>query len=239
MIRNFLDFKPFVDEIMGKCGVIRTNTLINCLTNYFENVDPDDADSIIRSLQEYSSLLVSEDGWTITKGCYQRITADTALRNIQYSQDYRLPDNAINLMDKRDIAIVECMPIVADMMPFSKDFVISGYPWTVQFIVETNSDDEEEQEERTPSRLYQVVRVDSGNEIPLALLINTISIFEDKLYKEHIRRIAVISDERQALTIPFLGFSAICVFDETEPHGFRVVQTRTGDDAWADYQTLK
>lgn len=239
MINNTEDYQQFVESIINKCGVLRTNTLINCLMKYYANIENrSDALYILRTLQEYTDLMLTDDGYAVTKGCYLRLADDPALMNMRYVDMEKLPADIIHINDSYDEDLLECMTIVADMMPDSRYFIVTGYPWMIQFIVNARGNPDEEG--YRPSRLFQICKIENANEIPFSVLLNSLPEFSDAEYKEHIRRIAIIDNANQSYLVPKLGFTAICTYDpdniETE---YMIVETRSQDVAWEDYQRIK
>lgn len=244
MINNTEDYQQFVESIINKCGVLRTNTLINCLMKYYANIESrSDALYILRALQDFTDLMLTDDGYAITKGCYLRLVDDPALMNIRFGKVEnlamerleKLPADIIHINDSYDEDLLECMTIVADMMPDSRYFMVTGYPWMIQFIVNARGNPDEKG--YRPSRLFQICKIENANEIPFSILLNSLPEFSDAEYKEHVRRVAIIDNANQSYLVPKLGFTAICTYDpdniETE---YKIVETRSQDIAWQDYQ---
>lgn len=239
MINNTEDYQKFIEYIINRCGVLRTNTLINCLMKYYANIESRaDALYILRVLQDFTDMMLTDDGYAITKGCYLHLVDDPALLNMRYVDMEKLPADIIHINDPYDKNLLECMTIVADMMPDSRYFIVTGYPWMIQFIVNVKGNPNEEG--YRPSRLFQICRIENANEIPFSVLLNSLPEFSDAEYKEHIRRIAIIDNANQSYLIPKLGFTAICTYDpdniETE---YKIVETRSQDVAWEDYQRIR
>ncbi len=227
MIVSTEKYQAFVESIMYKCGVLRTTTMINCLMNYFDTITSiNDAIYVLQVIQDFSEVMLSDDGYIITKGTYLRIVDDPYMMNIRYGQQInKIPAGIVHLSQASDISMIECMPIIADLMPDSLNFIVTEFPWKLQFILD--------------SRLYQVCRISTIEEIPFSVLINSLPEFSDADYKNHIRRIAIIDDPSQAYLIPRIGFHAICVYDPTNiQKEYQIIQKR-GDDAWDDYQRIK
>lgn len=229
MITNTEKYQSFVETIMYKCGVLRISTLINCLMNTYDTIQSiNDAIYLLQVIQDYSEVMLSDDGYIITKGCYLRIVDDPYFLNIRYGQQInKVPSNIIHITQASDKAMIECMPIVADMMPDSFDFIVSEFPWKLQFI------------SHETRRLYQVCRISNIEEIPFSILLNSLSELSDADYKNHIRRIAIVDDATRAYLIPKIGFHAICIY---APNDFRkeykIVQKRN-ENVWDDYKRIK
>ncbi len=227
MIINTEIYQSFVESIMNRCGVLRTSTMINCLMNQYDTITSiNDAIYVLQVIQDFSEVMLSDDGYIITKGCYLRIVDDPYLLNIRYGQQInKVPSNIIRIAYPSDLAMIESMPIIADMMPDSFDFVVSGFPWKLQFI--------------SNSILYQICRISTSEEIPFGILLNSLPEFSDADYKNHIRRIAIIDKPSHAYLIPKIGFSAICIYDSNDIRKeYKIIQKRD-ENAWEDYKRIK
>lgn len=229
MIINTEEYQSFVESIMYKCGVLRTSTMINCLMNTYETIQSiNDAIYVLQVIQDFSEVMLSDDGYIITKGCYLRIVDDPYFLNIRYGQQInKVPSGIIHITQASDKAMIECMPIIADMMPESLDFLVTEFPWKLQFI------------SRETKRLYQVCRISNIEEIPISILLNSLPELSDADYKNHIRRIAIIDDKSHAYLIPKIGFSVICTYAPNNiQKEFEIVQKRE-KNAWDDYNRIK
>ena len=73
------DIEPYLDfeqRILYRTGVLRRASMRISLCRTFEEMSGHYADMMIEALQYHGGVLISEDGWLITKGCYKRITGD-------------------------------------------------------------------------------------------------------------------------------------------------------------------
>ena len=227
MIINTEKYQSFVESIMYKCGVLRATTMINCLKNQYETIQSiNDAIYVLQVIQDFSEIMLSDDGYIITKGCYLRIVDDPYFLNIRYGQQInKIPAGIIHITNSSDIEIIECMPIVADMLPDSFNFIVTGFPWKLQFI--------------SNSKLYQICHVSTVEEIPFSILLNSLPEISNADYKNHIRRIAIIDDPSHAYLIPKIGFTAICIYDPNNiQKEYSIIQKRD-KDAWKDYKRMK
>jgi hypothetical protein len=198
-----------------------------------------DALDIITEAQNHGILLITENGYVMTKGAYftmtgirfndsGRVKKERGKYNgkIDYDSDIRI-HTPIRIDGGRTTDdMIDCMWVVASMMPDSIDFVASTGPWQVQFVVP--------EKENSLSKLYQVVHIKQGREIPTTTLLRNLPAIEGKEMRQQIRRIALIDDENFAWRMPKIGFSHIAKVDEKSPDGFRILEKRSEKDAWLD-----
>lgn len=238
MRKNWNKYQDFVDSVIKLCGIMRTKTLENCLINYHankESISREEAHYILTNLQNYSDLVLSADGYAMTRQMYITLTGDIHMDNLMFSDIYKVKEGAIKIEHPYHQAIIECMTVVADFMPDSLEFMMpeNNRPWFFQFNVPSHSPDK-------PNRVFQVTKVESGFEINFSLMLAGESFANIKdSFKNCIRRIAIVNDEASAFMIPHLGFSAIIMYNPTSPREFKVIEKRTGDDIWSDYDDAK
>jgi len=224
MTYNLEKYSNYICSILRKIPYIKTDILLLCLRNTFNELDEDKAKEILFELQSEGDCLLSEDGWAITKGIYYQLSNDTFRDNIKYFNDYRLPpiESMISSLDKDD---VDVMWIVADMMPMAKDFIVCDIPWNIMF--DTYS-------EENGGKLVQLIKIPKDIEdMRIELLKCSKNLIPNDSLRESVKRIALIENESHAWKIPRLGFTEICVLDQNKPHGFRIVERRN-EGVWDD-----
>lgn len=224
------DIEPYLDfeqRILYRTGVLRRASMRISLCRTFEEMSGHYADMMIEALQYHGGVLISEDGWLITKGCYKRITGDREFSLLRSGSKERIPAGVLEIEDERDRAIADCMVIAADMMPLSRDFEISAGHWYIQFIMPPK--------EKQPSLLFQITKIPKGEEFTMAQLLKNIPCVEKEETASHIRRIAVIEDPRCVSQVPFIGFRYICMLNEKSESGYRILEKRGEEEMWKDY----
>ena len=114
------DIEPYLDfeqRILYRTGVLRRASMRISLCRTFEEMSGHYADMMIEALQYHGGVLISEDGWLITKGCYKRITGDREFSLLRSGSKERIPAGVLEIEDERDRAIADCMVIAADIPP--------------------------------------------------------------------------------------------------------------------------
>lgn len=233
MVHDITIYKEFVRSIVHRVAVLHTATLVNALKNNYaetEYLTYDDCMNILYACQKEGKLLLTEDGIALTKGAYMRLVPDDYdLENIRPSQRLRIGRNIVVVSDPHDRAVMECVKVVADMMPYAYDFSTGFAPWYIQFIVHKEQED--------PGILYQVTKVDLGSELSDEALLKGI-ISEPRFgwhdYSNLYSRIAILDNPEFAFAIPHLGFSKICVPDNSILGGLKIIETRDPEERWED-----
>lgn len=228
-------YEDFVVSIIRKCGIIRTRTLVTCLCKYYQDMSREKAQFIISKLQDHVGYFLTEDGFTLTREMYVTITKDFNEDNANFSDPVKIKAGQVIVTEPYHLAILDCMCVVADFMPQSYLFSMpeNSYPWLFQFIAKDEKSDK-------PPKLYQVCKIQNGYELPFALMLAGSSYANDaKAFKDSIRRIAIIEDEASAFMVPHLGFSAIIMYDKSSPTEFRLIEKRSGDNLWSDFDEAK
>ena len=226
MTDKYNEFELFIRNILAKGSIMKKQQLILCLCRYYSEIYPDTAEDIINHAQKKGILLVSTDGYVMTKGAYSTLTGDTYGDDLKLDEDVRIKQ-PININGGRTTGnTIDCMWIVANMMPDSNNFIVCPDPWNIQFIVQKNDD---------PAKLFQVMRITKDKEIPSSIMLKNMANDIDKKMRLQIRRIVLLDDDSFAWRFPKVGVTHIAVIDEKVPNGFRIVEKRKPEEAWSDY----
>lgn len=225
MIYNIENYGAFIRKILRKIPYIKTRILVLCLINYFAELDEKMANNILYELQSQGEVLLSVDGWAITKGMYYRISDDKFRDNFKYHNECRL-DGISNYLKEYNKDDVDVMWLVADLMPDADNFIVCDTPWNIMFDIPSD--------EWNGARLYQLIKIPGDVEDERIELLKSSKglIPNDKLF-EKIKRIALIDNPEHAFKIPRLGFTHICVLDPKQKKGYKVVEKRD-KDIWSD-----
>lgn len=220
-----------IRDIMKRVGICRTKQLVNCLKKNNKEIKDEDAMNILKALQRNRYLLLSQDGWAMTIGAYMQFADDKFFdKIITASTEFAIPYDIGTKLEKDKCVntdLVDCLWIMADMMPDSKEFIIGNFPWSICF--DTENDDTKE------SRIFQITKIPKGMGRTRNMLIKSLPAIDSDGLKKCIRRIALVDDENDAWLVPHLGFYFVCVVDEKSPTGYKIIEKRTGDEVWSDY----
>lgn len=242
MIDNYETYSNYVRGILKKVPILKTGQLISALMSEYEDKDMDAqfALAILHAIQRNGHVLLSSGGWAMTKGAYRMYSKDKFGTAIESNADFRLGDkisvfsddqhrivqsvNMEKLLSNKDLKMIDCMWVVADLMPLSEHFIIGTDPWNLIFVSEDDAG----------GTCYEVVKINETSEnATIEMLRNTPRITDHEM-RDSICRIAVLDSADHAWKVPYIGFTHICVLDKQSETGYSVIETR-GDDRWSDY----
>jgi len=227
MIFNMDEYCEFLDSIMKRIHLCKTHQLIKAFKNCYKDMNDSFAAEIIFALQRQGHVLLSEDGWAITKSMYQRITNDKFFENLRIHKTFRL--ESLDYEIKKygfDEDLLDCFTIAIDMMPNSLGFTIGENPWEIIF--DTQGGESKE------SKLYQITKISDSNEIARIEFLKSLPKIADDSIKNVVQRIAIIDNPKHAFLVPHIGFTYIVKLDSRYTRGYTIVEKRTGDDIWRD-----
>lgn len=236
------EFEGFIKELLERVPFLETRLLRFFLAKRFGIALSDPfINKMITAAQRDGYLVVSTAGYTLSKRMYYSLTGDQKDDSIETSNICYLGDtmdvyenNPYGVKETKPVQefiardtkeLMECMWVVADLMPQSKNFVTSCYPWNVVMEVDTS-------DERV--KICEITRITKRNEDARIQLIKDFCNSDTPRNKKAVMRIAVIDNEEHAFLVPYLGFVYIVVLDETSPNGYRVIEKREKEEAWKD-----
>lgn len=247
---DFNYYHDFVRGILKKLPVLKTKQLIKAITNYYYEDDlmsEEKAQLILNNMQSHGYLLLSENGWAMTKGYYKTITNDRFLDNLASKGYYYLPEQfdvydsqhkwqscekIEDLIDEYHKNLINCFWVIVDMFPEGYSFMITQEPYNAMFI-STNQDGE--------YMLYEVMYVHYYSMRFIDEILKNVckagSPKDDNLETEghdFIHKIVILEEESSAYQIPYTGIDYICVIDDKTNTNYRIVEDRTKQDRWKD-----
>ncbi len=211
--------EPFVKDLLYHFNPIRTEQLKRGLCKYYEGVDETKAEKVLLSMQKKRALLMSSDGWTLTKGRYVQLTDDDRYEYADFLSPVPLSDmNEFILRSDVNLKLISCLWILIDMLPYSMEFALTHKPWQLSFI-------------SGKRELYEVTYIPQEEEIVrFEMLSNLPRDLYDEL-KANIRRIVILEKPEHAYRVPQgVGIRFIVTLDDSVPCHYRVVEKR--EQAW-------
>lgn len=221
-------YENFLLSILAKMPYAKIEQLLLCLINNYQGMDRDLAMPIIFSLQKKGKIILSEDGWALTKSAYSRFSNDYYFDNFVYNKEYKLKEGeSLILNGGGKVDDINCFWLIADMMPTSADFIQSGAPFSFSF--------EHLNYKTGTAKIYQIANIPKEKEDARCELIRSLPMVKTDEQRSSIVRIAIMDNEKHFWKVPHLGFHFVCTLDENEPKHFRIVEQRDKEDIWADY----
>lgn len=220
------NFEKVLDQIMYHFNPCKTEQLIKVLTNSFANVSTQKAYEILYAYELNGNVLLSEDGWAMTKGKYLQVSGDSKEDFIKYDQNVRIPpmENIINRQCDTELKYINCLWVLISFLPESLDFSDMSKPFHLSFMGKIKS----KNTNKTVNKLIEVIDIKADYEdIKIEQIKASPQLPDDEEIKKSIRRIAIIENEKHAWKVPErIGFTHVVTIDDSTASHFRVVEDR-------------
>lgn len=196
--------------------------------NYFYPLLTDEAvDVILRKMQSYRYLLISEDGYIMTRGAYVKLTGDRFFNNLLKGYTFRVRRGLDYTQSREGTKILDCLWVYADMIPYSENLMVNKGGWDVTFTTK--------QHDNVPPRIYNVENFERGTESINAERLR----LQEKDNKPNdikcIRRMALFQNpDRTYLSPVGIGITSIACIDHEEESHFCVLENIPLDKAWEE-----
>ena len=226
-IYNLAEYKEFVQSIVRRVPILKTEQLTTALVNTYD-INYKDALDIVRQLQNVGVILLSEDGYAMTRAALLKLTGERRIEGLNSFYSRNLPPMH-ELIAKNDyyLNLIDCMWVVVDMFPLSQRFVVCPEPWDIVF--DTASDGE------NPSMFYQITRIPADREDVRCELLKCVRKISDYMRDKTVR-IAIMDNENHNWMVPHIGFSHIVKLDPSNYRHYVITETRSGDDLWSFFE---
>ena len=133
-------------------------------------------------------------------------------------------DECISQKQKEQI---DCMWLIADMMPYSVDFFTNVSPWTMCFISEP--------EEEGMGKIYEIIYISEKKKDALIQALKSLEEIKSKKLRDCIRRIAIVENKEIAEEIPLIGFKFITEIDDKEEKNYSILSKMNVEESWSEY----
>ena len=220
---NYFDF---VRKIVDKVHIMKLSQLIMMLQGKFDFPEKKCLE-IILDAQKNNYFLVSKDGYVMTLGYYLMATDDKFFDGTEINNYYNHINFNFKSYIKDEKGLIDCMTVVANMMPVSEHFFLPAEPWDVMYCTPPelvgveNSDGVVFQ----PS-LYELVYIPKETSSVVCLALNELKV-DDLDARPFIKRFAVLEDENDAYKVPYVGFTNIvCIKKDV----LKIIEQR--DNPW-------
>lgn len=210
-------YEELIEELVYNFNPLKLEQLKTALLKCFDELDDKTVNYIISSYQERGYILVSADGWVLTKGKYLELTKDSRYQGVDFNKIERRIGDIYSYIqnDEKHLKIVNALWVMIDMLPDSLDYVTSSKPWQITFI------------SKKTHILYQVIVINEDEEdIRIEMLKAMPCDYYDDV-KPTIRRIAIMENPKHEFKIPHnMGFTHILRMDENVKTHYVTVKNR-------------
>lgn len=210
------EYEAVMKEFLTWFNPMRSNQLYRILRKCFPELDAEKAKEAMLAYQAKGYVLISRDGWAITKQKYIQITKDTKLSGIDYTSEVRI-GNISKYIDRYcDMKLIHCLWVLIDMLPDGRDFVLTSKPFQITFMAH--------------GYLYQVIYIAEVEEdLRIAMLKEMPNDYYEET-KKYIRRIALMENEEHYWKVPeHIGFKYIVALDDSPAH---IKKIKTFKEHW-------
>lgn len=217
-MNNFDEYKRFVKELLYYFNPMKTEQLEIALCKYFANINRETAKEILFKCQGKRAVMMSSDGWAMSRGKYLQLTSDSKFDRLTNGKYTILPDMQRYVEDNCDLALINCLWVWVDMLPFSMDFSLTHKPFKITF---TNS----------KKKLFEIMYISEIEEMSKIEMIKLLpsDLFDDS--KDTIRRVIILENEDSYTKIPSgKGIRYIVTLDHFTKTHYRIVEKR--EDIW-------
>ena len=219
-------YYDFVRKTLNKVHVMRLEQLLKIMQVKY-TFPREKCLEIVLDAQKDNYLFVSKDGYVLTRGFYLSLTGDKFSDSTELSNyEHRICFNIGPELEKQK-GLINCLTVVANMMPISEDFFIPNEPWNVMFITPESFTKPDANGQKFDSCLYQLIYIPH---VSIGTYCSMLERFkeEEAEAKKRIKRIAVVEKAEDAPRIPYVGFTNIVTVKEDN---FKIIESRK-DNPW-------
>lgn len=226
MMYSYQECEEYIKNISQRIPVLRTKQLARALYKLSPAISSTtEAMLTLQKVQRKGYILLSPDGFAITRGAYSIATNDRLMANLNTKVgEFAIPRIGPMLQEKKLItSATDCFWFACDFLPDSYEFIANlTPPWAICFDAMTSSGQ---------NKLYQVAKIKRGEVYQAAEKLNSLPPVPKQVH-DSIVRIAVLEDPNERHVLPPLGFRFICRIDEGAPRGYKIIEKREGDQIW-------
>ncbi len=219
---EFNEYEKFLNELIYYFNPCYTAQLHRALTKQFGNLDSRSAYELLAKYQNDGRILLSEDGWAMTKGKYVQITKDSKYENVNVSANPRLQNITRQVKDYCDLKhfrLLDCLWVLIDMLPDSMDFALTNKPFQISLIAK--------------GQLYQIISIPASEEDLRIDMLTSLPADYYENFRTSVNRIVVMERADHYFKLPKnIGIKFVCVIDHNKPSHIRI--TKTFDEGWND-----
>jgi hypothetical protein len=210
---EYTEYEKLLFDLLYYFNPCRKAQLVRALHRNFKDMKVAEAEKILLNYQSKGHVLLSSDGWAMTKGKYVEYTGDDKFELLTYESDTRIGNMNRFCATKETKKMVDVLWVLVDMLPDSRDFSVFAKPFQVNLVYK--------------GKLFQVIDIPADEEDLRVATLQAMpnDFFED--FKKNIYRIAIMENPAHAWKVPEgIGFRYVVTIDENEKAHYRIVETR-------------
>ena len=222
---HYEEYRSFAKELLYYFNPMKTEQMQRAFMKYYANMSDELIRSILYKLQDHRVILMSSDGWLMSRGKYIQLTGDSRYDRLTNGSYTLLPDMKGYVDNQCNMKLINCLWILIDMLPASLDFTLTHKPFQISFMSKKRE-------------LYQVIYIPTLEEPARFEMLRALpnDLLDD--VKKAIKRIVILEDEKSVDRVPQgRGIRFILVIDDTTKTHYRVVQKR--ENIWEDEGSIR
>ena len=222
---HYEEYRSFAKELLYYFNPMKTEQMQRAFMKYYANMSDELIRSILYKLQDHRVILMSSDGWLMSRGKYVQLTGDSRYDRLTNGSYTLLPDMKGYVDNQCNMKLINCLWILIDMLPASLDFTLTHKPFQISFMSKKRE-------------LYQVIYIPTLEEPARFEMLRALpnDLLDD--VKKAIKRIVILEDEKGADRVPQgRGIRFILVIDDSTKTHYRVVQKR--ENIWQDEGSIR
>ena len=214
LIKRFIKYFP----------IIKLKQLIYALSKFDDKLEMSEIQDILWDIEDEGHILISQDGWCLSKSSYLDLTGDTFFEHVDITVNTRL-DKVEPYCKKRfnDSGDNDFIWLIATLLPESKNFI---YERDSLFKVIFEAENE------VDCSLVEICKIRKNKEqIDFEILRSLPK--PDPEIKDCLHRIALMEDWYEAKNVPYVGFASVVMIKEDEKEKLEILAQR-GEDKWRE-----
>ena len=208
--RGYREQVSFICNIVEKTKVLTFTQAVEMLRKTYNDLTPEQARKVIFQGEYDYHYLISSDLYLVDYDLYVQQTEDVFLDNINLNQyGGKCPIPFGTLVPKEYKEMLSCLSIVANYMPFSKNFFVTAYPFNITFSIDNISN----KDEKPKGCVYELIYLSEDNlKTKLLTLRECFKIPTE--YRGYMKRFAIIGENVDIEDIDYIGFERIFSVEE-------------------------
>ena len=217
---HYEEYRSFAKELLYYFNPMRTQQMERAFKKYYANMTDELVKSILYKLQDHRVIMMSSDGWLMSRGKYVQLTGDSKFDSLTGGRYTLIPEIGGYVENQCNMKLIYCLWVLIDMLPASLDFALTHKPFQISFMSKKRN-------------LYEVIYIPEIEEPARFELLSQLPSDLLDSVKNAIKRVVILENEKSKDQVPRgKGIKYILTLDDSFDSHYRVVEKR--EDNWAE-----
>ena len=222
---HYEEYRSFARELLYYFNPMRTEQMERAFMKYYAKMTDELVHSILFKLQDHRVIMMSSDGWLMSRGKYVQLTGDSKFERLTGGRYTLIPDVKGYVENQCDLKLVCCLWVLIDMLPASLDFALTHKPFQISFMSKKRE-------------LYEVIYIPELEEPAKFELLRQLPNDLHDIAKKAIKRVVILENEKSTGQVPQgRGIKFVLTLDDSTKTHYRIVEKR--DNNWDDEGPLQ